>query len=155
LAIGAGAAIRVPTLLKEIAECEVEAERLSIDPHAIVITDDDIESEREFANTTGSTKQGVGFATARRILDRRKSCESLTIAKNVKELRPFVRPVADVLDEAFAKNQRVMLEGTQGTSLSLYHGDYPYVTSRDTTVAGCLADAGISPSRIRKVVMVC
>lgn len=48
-----------------------------------------------------------------------------------------------------------MLEGTQGTGLSLYHGPYPYVTSRDTTVAGCLADAGISPSRVRKVIMVC
>ena len=48
-----------------------------------------------------------------------------------------------------------MLEGTQGTGLSLYHGDYPYVTSRDTTVAGCLAEAGIAPNRVRRVVMVC
>jgi adenylosuccinate synthase len=28
-------------------------------------------------------------------------------------------------------------------------------TSRDTTVAGCLSEAGIPPSRVRKVVMVC
>jgi adenylosuccinate synthase len=47
------------------------------------------------------------------------------------------------------------LEGTQGTGLSLYHGSYPHVTSRDTTVAGCLAEAGISPHWVRKVVMVC
>lgn len=39
--------------------------------------------------------------------------------------------------------------------LSLYHGEYPHVTSRDTTVAGCLAEAGIPPSRVRRVVMVC
>lgn len=34
-------------------------------------------------------------------------------------------------------------------------GDYPWVTSRDTTVAGCLADAGIAATRVRRVVMVC
>ncbi len=42
-----------------------------------------------------------------------------------------------------------------GTGLSLYHGIYPYITSRDTTAAGCLAEAGISPGRVRKVIMVC
>ena len=47
-----------------------------------------------------------------------------------------------------------MLEGTQGTSLSLHHGPYPYVTSRDTTASGCLADAGIAPNRVRRIVMV-
>jgi adenylosuccinate synthase len=35
------------------------------------------------------------------------------------------------------------------------HGHYPHVTSRDTTVAGTLAEAGIAPRRARKVVMVC
>ena len=48
-----------------------------------------------------------------------------------------------------------LLEGTQGTGLSLHHGDYPHVTTRDTTVSGCLADAGIAPSNVRKVIMVC
>jgi adenylosuccinate synthase len=47
-----------------------------------------------------------------------------------------------------------MLEGTQGTSLSLHHGSYPHVTSRETTASGCLADAGIAPNRVRRVVMV-
>jgi len=47
-----------------------------------------------------------------------------------------------------------MLEGTQGTSLSLHHGSYPHVTSRETTASGCLADAGIAPTRVRRVVMV-
>src|SRR5690606_13520366 len=55
----------------------------------------------------------------------------------------------------FRRGCRVMLEGTQGTGLSLFHGTYPWVTSRDTTVAGCLSEAGISPNRVRKVIMVC
>ncbi len=51
--------------------------------------------------------------------------------------------------------QRILLEGTQGTGLSLHHGDYPHVTTRDTSVSGCLADAGIAPSNVRKIIMVC
>ncbi|MCB9840167.1 MAG: adenylosuccinate synthetase [Phycisphaeraceae bacterium] len=155
LAIGAGAVVRLPTLLREIGECQVEASRLSIDPQVMVISDEDVESESHLKAAMGSTGQGVGAATARRILDRHRRRSDVTLAENTEALRPFVRPVADALDRAFAGGEPVMLEGTQGTGLSLYHGRYPYVTSRDTTVAGCLAEAGISPSRVRKVLMVC
>ena len=48
-----------------------------------------------------------------------------------------------------------MLEGTQGAFLSIYHGSYPHVTSRDTCVAGCLSEAGIAPSLVRRTIMVC
>lgn len=48
-----------------------------------------------------------------------------------------------------------MLEGTQGTSLSLHHGFYPHVTSRVTTSAACLAEAGLAARHVRRVVMVC
>ena len=34
-------------------------------------------------------------------------------------------------------------------------GRYPFVTSRDTTVSGCLAEAGIAPSRVRRTLLVC
>ncbi len=37
----------------------------------------------------------------------------------------------------------------------IFHGAYPYVTSRDTTVSGCLSEAGISPTRVGKAIMVC
>jgi hypothetical protein len=46
------------------------------------------------------------------------------------------------------------LEEEHSTRGRLYHGSYPHVTSQDTSVAGCLSEAGISPSRVRKVVMV-
>lgn len=77
------------------------------------------------------------------------------MAKDVASFRGYVRDTAEVIEQALRGQQRILLEGTQGTGLSLYHGYYPHVTSRDTTVAGCLAEAGISPSRVRKVVMVC
>lgn len=155
LAIGAGATIRVDKLLAEIRDCQVESDRLSIDPQAMIITEEDIASEQALIRAMGSTGQGVGAATARRITERGLPRNKASLAANERALAPFVRPVADVLDRHFGLGDRIMLEGTQGTGLSLFHGSYPYVTSRDTTVAGCLADAGISPSRVRKVIMVC
>jgi adenylosuccinate synthase len=58
------------------------------------------------------------------------------------------------LEAAYRRGDSILLEGTQGSGLSLYHGAYPYVTSRETNVAGCLAEAGISPSRVRRILMV-
>lgn len=154
LIIGPGAVIALDRLQKEIAECEVSVDRLAIDPAAMIIEPDDVDWETSnLKDVIGSTAQGVGRATARRILDRKPG--AVRLARDVPELAPYRRSTRDVLDAAFRAGKRVLLEGTQGSGLSLYHGDYPYVTSRDTTVGGCLAEAGIAPSRIRKIVMVC
>jgi adenylosuccinate synthase len=157
LILASGAVLHKDTLLREIADFEVDAKRLTIDPQAMVIDQSDIDTERSngYLEAFGSTTQGVGAATARRIRDRNVPHDKMTLARNIPEFKPYLRPARDVLDEHFRRGHRVQLEGTQGTALSLFHGEYPYVTSRDTTVAGCLADAGISPSRVRKVVMVC
>ncbi len=151
LLVAPGAVIRVELLLKEIADCGVDSARLSIDPAAMVISDDDISKEEELKASIGSTGQGVGAATARRIWR-----DATTVrAKEVPELRPYMREAVDILEEAYAYERRIMVEGTQGTGLSLYHGAYPYVTSRDTTISGCLSEAGIAPSRVRRSIMVC
>jgi adenylosuccinate synthase len=151
LLIVAGAVIYVPTLMKEVADCRVEKDRLTIDPQAMIITDADRRREASLVANIGSTGQGVGQATARRAL----RGKGVKLAKDVKELKPYIGEGRAVLEHAFSNRQRVLLEGTQGTGLSLYHGWYPHVTSRDTTVAGCLAEAGISPNRVQRVVMVC
>jgi len=152
LVIGPGAVLRVDKLLKEIADCGVDAERLRIDGNAMVINDDDISDEAELVKNIGSTGQGVGAATSRRIMHRN---ETTLLAKHIPELKPFIGNTLDLLEGAYSRDEKVLLEGTQGTGLSLYHGIYPYVTSRDTTALGCLAEAGIAPNRVRKVIMVC
>ena len=152
LLIGPGAVLNVPALLKEISDCNVTPKRLYIDRRAMVITDEDYETEKDLVRGIGSTGQGVGAATSRRILQRNNQTK---LAKDVTELEPFLCDALDVLNETFSSRGRVCLEGTQGTGLSLYHGNYPFVTSRDTTVAGCIAEAGIPPSKVRRVVMVC
>ena len=93
-----------------------------------------------------------GAATARRIMNRKKTT---LLAGNVPALEPYMCSGLEVIRDVLRQNGKICLEGTQGTGLSLYHGGYPYVTSRDTTVSGCIAEAGIAPSKIRRVVMVC
>jgi adenylosuccinate synthase len=84
-----------------------------------------------------------------------KSDPVVRLAKHVPELKLYIRDTQEILERAFVQGTHVLLEGTQGTTLSIHHGDYPHVTSRDTTVAGCLADAGIAVTRVRRVLMVC
>jgi len=153
LLIGAGAVLHTGHLMREIAECNVNRDRLSIDPRAMIISRADIAAEAGLKARIASTGQGVGYATARRIVDRGKR---IKLAGDVPELAPFIHGETwEILEDAYAKGHKILVEGTQGIGLSLYHGDYPHVTSRDTSVSASLAEAGISPNRVRKIVMVC
>jgi adenylosuccinate synthase len=154
LLIGPGAVLDVEKLLKEIAECDVTCDRLSIDPQAMIIEGRDRALEqRTIVGKIGSTGQGVGAATARKVM--RGARGGVRLARDIRQLTPFVREAREVLELVFREGKKVFLEGTQGTGLSLHHGRYPHVTSRETSVAGCLADVGISPSRVRKVIICC
>ncbi len=159
LLLGPGMTINVERLLQEIKECQVTPERLFIDPQAMIIEAEDLEQEKELVAKIASTGQGGGAAAARRILGRKPGV--VRLARNVPELEPYVGKTplyygstTRQLELAYRKSQSILLEGTQGSGLSIYHGLYPHVTSRDTNVAGCLAEAGISPSRVRRILMV-
>jgi adenylosuccinate synthase len=152
LLISPGCVLNPAKLMREIAECKVGSDRLVIDPQAMVINEEDIEDEKNLVQNIGSTGQGVGQATSRRIMGRGTGVK---LARDIEDLKPFISETWTVLERAFRDGQRVLIEGTQGAGLSLFHGSYPHVTSRDTSVAGCLSEAGIPPSRVRRVVMVC
>lgn len=155
--IGAGATLWLPQVLKEIVDCDLTGERLSIDPQAIIIEPLDREMEEQSLEVIGSTKQGVGIATARKIVGRGSGPQfgaPVRLARQIPELKDFIRCTKRELEKAYAAGLRIMLEGTQGTDLSIHHGPYPHVTSRDTTASGCLADAGIAPNRVDRVIMV-
>ena len=51
-------------------------------------------------------------------------------------------------------DETVLVEGTQGTFLSLYHGTYPYVTSKDVTASAICSDVGIGPKKVSDVLVV-
>lgn len=152
LAIGPGAVLNVDTLAKEIKRAKLDTNRLHIDPQAMIIEQQDIQFENAGLGGIGSTKQGVGSATARKVL-RNAADPPVRLAKEIPDLNPFIEKSSDFLDRTFRNGRKVFLEGTQGTGLSLHHGDYPYVTSRETTVCGVLAEAGIPPSRLRRTLM--
>lgn len=158
--LGAGININLKVLKKEIDLAEELLghdiqDQLCIDQNANIVTGADIAAEAGLVAGIGSTGQGVGFATAGRILGRgeRKLVKDLGGREQFNFGFNLIR---DGQREIFedTDHDMIMLEGTQGTGLSLYHGPYPYVTSRDTTASGTMADAGIAPGRIRKVVMV-
>lgn len=153
LLLGPGSVIDENKLLKEISEHKVDVDRLKIDRQAIIINEEDKKNESDLGDDIASTKKGVGMATARKITLRGK--DDVILAKHCVSLKPFLCDAVDIINETLARNGRILLEGTQGTGLSLHHGNYPYVTSRDTTVSGCLAESGIPPSVVRKVIMVC
>lgn len=157
--LGPGSTLFVPSLLKEINDCQITADRLYIDPQAMIISEHDRVNEARLRDDISSTASGSGLAAARRITGRGK--KSTILAKHIPELRPYVGTAPDFrgrtlgrLELAYSQGKTVLLEGTQGSGLSVFHGPYPYVTSRDTNVAGCLAEAGISPSRVRRILMV-
>lgn len=157
LLLGPGAVIYPEKLLEEIADHKIGADRLTIDPSAMIIRDEDRDEEAEKFSSISSTAQGVGIASARKMTGRSdyKENGAAFLARDCEVLKPFLGSARRVLADAIVAGQRILLEGTQGTGLSLHHGDYPHVTTRDTTVSGCLADAGIAPSNVRKIIMVC
>jgi adenylosuccinate synthase len=157
--IAAGSTILPERILKEIGDCKLTPNRLVIDEQAMVIEDWDrsFEGEDGGLGSIGSTKQGAGAALARKILNRGSKPMlgvPVRLAKDHPDLAPYVKSVQRELEDAYSAGTRVMIEGTQGTGLSLHHGNYPHVTARETTASGCIADAGVAPARVRNVVMV-
>jgi len=158
--LGPGTTINVKSLLEEIEQCKIDPERLFIDPQALIIEESDIEKEKKtVVGAIASTGSGSGAASARRIEERGSG--TVRLARDVPELSPYVGTegnyrgrTLDRLEDAYRAGYSVLLEGTQGSALSIFHGKYPWVTSRDTNVAGCLVEAGISPGRVRRVIMV-
>ena len=143
--IPAGAYIRIEVLLREVEQLGLRRDQLLIDPGAMVIDDSMRAEEREagLVEAIASTGEGVGSALARRTMRR----SSVTFAGNTAVLRGFVRSdLHRILADALARQARLLVEGTQGFGLSILHGGYyPYATSRDTTAAGAVSEAGLSP----------
>jgi len=92
LLLGPGAVLYPPKLREELATHRIEVERLTIDPQAMIIEEDDRKLEAEALNSISSTAQGVGSASARKIMGRGGKLEPLVrLAKDIDELKPYIR----------------------------------------------------------------
>jgi adenylosuccinate synthase len=151
--IGAGSYVDPEVLLDEIARIDLPPSRILIDPWAVLIEPRHCEQERQsgLRERIGSTLSGTGAAVAARV----QRLTDLRFAKDEPRLGPFVAPVKPWLRSQLGQGERIIIEGTQGFGLSLLHSEYyPHVTSRDTTAAAFVAEAGLSPLDVDEVALV-
>jgi adenylosuccinate synthase len=76
------------------------------------------------------------------------------LARASTKLSEYLQDISNTVNGSIDNNQTVLVEGTQGTFLSLYHGTYPYVTSKDVTASAICSDVGIGPKKVSEVMVV-
>lgn len=142
--IGPGAAICPKTFMAEVMVYEklLQGKKIFIHPHAAFIRDEHSQFEMTDGRTKmGSTAKGVGEAYIERI----RRGPAANVVANLPADHPMRKYVCTVDDYrgAIDHAESVLIEGAQGYSLSLYHGQYPFVTSRDVTPWQIAADCGL------------
>ena len=153
LFLAAGCLLDLSVLREEIERFGIEPTRLRIDKHVVIIEREwaDEEQRLNLRGRVGSTCSGTGVAVARRAL----RDNGLRLAADVPELAPYLADVSQELMAIHARGGHVVVEGTQGYGLSVYHSPYyPHATSRDTTAAAFLSEVGVSPRLVAEVIMV-
>lgn len=170
LYVGPGALISPEIFLAELDTYAAWRSSRGLDPPSVyvdrrahVIQDVHILAEamsglkERIGSTSATANEGIGSAQAARVM-REESC---VMAGDYPPL--FTDSRIRVCSVPFALSPRsrqkdgdhnVLLEGTQGYGLSLTTGEFPYVTSRNTTAAGLAADSGIPATHIDHVVAV-
>ena len=157
LLIPAGGLVDLDVLRSEIEALGLDASRVGVDRNAMVITADDREHERQLGlrERLSSTLCGVGSAVARRALRGPDVRLAGSVALAQDWLRPFITDVSAEANAAVDRGKKVLVEGTQGSGLSVYHSSsYPKTTSRDTNATGFLSEVGLSPLLVSEVVVV-
>jgi len=149
LLIGPGVVVNPNLVLKEVGELEVE-DRFGLDPQCAVIDPRHVELDRSghLKSKIQTTGTGTGPCNAERAMRTAK------MAREVPELKRFLADVPSELNRALDEGEAVIIEGTQGTYISLYHGTYPYVTSKDVCASAACSDVGVGPTRVDEVVLV-
>jgi adenylosuccinate synthase len=148
--IGPGVLINPELVLKEVAETGIE-KRFGIDPQCAVIEPKHIQLDQTDANlknTVKTTGTGTGPCNADRVMRVAK------MAREIPELKKYLADVPAIANKALDDGKNLLIEGTQGTFISLYYGQYPYVTSKDVCAAAACSDVGVGPTRVTDVVMV-
>jgi adenylosuccinate synthase len=154
IVLPAGSLIDPQLLAAETGHLEVNRERLLIDPRASVVLPRHRQEElaEGLHDRIGSTASGTGAA----LRDRISRSPKHILARDHPSTRPYICDgCSEILRHLLNQGSRVVVEGTQGFGLSIWHGsDYPHLTSRDTTAAGFVAEAGLAPHDVDEVVMV-
>lgn len=164
IVIGRGALLNMKQLMKELVHIMQYypnfKKRLFIDAKAGVLDERFHEQEGgvngEMHRRIGSTGEGVGPARIARLeRDPQKFhlFEDVAAEWGLEECVAYNTPNYIVARQNLGDN--VLIEGTQGSALSLLHSYWPYCTTIDTNAAGIISEVGIAPARVTDVLMVC
>ena len=147
--IGPGVVVNPDVFLKEISDFGTDG-RSFLDNNCGIIEQHhlDADSKGRLKEKIGSTGSGTGPANAERAM------RTLKMAKEIDSLQNYLLDVPQELNSALDRNENILIEGTQGTHLSLWHGTYPFVTTKDGTASGICADVVVGPKRIDDVIVV-
>lgn len=151
--LNGGAVVAPKTLANELGELSVQAyEDFRIHPHAAVITDATVEANKRLTARIASTGKGTQPAAALRILRENAVYQDLQGG----EVDAFVPVRGWPKSEAHPDftGLTVLIETSQGMSLGINSGFYPFCTHRECTVAQALSDARMSPRHLRRTMMV-
>jgi adenylosuccinate synthase len=149
--------VDLEVLKYELDTLKIDPNRVGVDRNAMIIEESDKERERglQLRERLSSTLCGVGSAVARRALRGAEVRTAEIASKDVWWLQQMITNVSEETNSALDQGKSVLVEGTQGFGLSLYHSDsYPKATSRDTTAAGFLSEIGLSPILVTELVLV-
>ena len=145
--IGAGSVIDLDGLRREITASRdlLKDKTIIIHPHAAIVTQAHRDEERKNVKI-GSTMKGSGAAIVDRIA---RNPDAQPVAKmqipqewldSIAHMGINIMVDNRAYDAAIRNAGLIQIEGAQGYSLSIYHGQYPYTTSRDVTPAQVMAD---------------
>lgn len=140
--LGPGALISPEVLERELDQYAhmMAGKRLLIHPHAAVVLP--VHAEIEIAwgmSKIGSTTKGVGAAMIERI----KRQSNANVARDFQVSLHHHVVTLEEYEHELEKSEAMLVEGAQGFSLSMYHGFYPFTTSRDVTPWQIAADCGL------------
>jgi adenylosuccinate synthase len=150
LLVGAGVLVNPKVLISEIEATGTEG-RVGVDSQCAIIEDKHIEADKSSSHLSkkiGTTGTGTGPCNVDRVQ------RTVKLAKEIPELSKYIVDVSGEVNEALDAGKQVLVEGTQGTFLSLFHGTYPFCTSKDITASSICGDVGIGPTRVDEVVIV-
>jgi adenylosuccinate synthase len=157
LLIPAGALIDLEVLKYELDSLGLDEKRVGVDRNAMIIEDCDkkLESQLQLRERLSSTLCGVGSAVSRRVMRGSEVKLAGRFAREIPWLADLISDVSEEANTAIDRQKKVLVEGTQGFGLSLYHSDsFPKTTSRDTTASAFLSEIGLSPALVTEVVAV-
>jgi len=148
-----GSYIDPDILFSEIKISGISKGNLKIDPYAVIIDKSMISNEQlsGLRDLIGSTLSGTGAAVIKRL----SRVEKVTFAKDCDKLTPYITDTKKLMRNLLDDEKHILIEGTQGFGLSPINSEYhPYCTSRDTTAAGFLMEAGLSPLDVKNIILV-